>query len=145
LRPLRRRVRFPFRQHGDYRTSSLTFFSELETTATKATFGEVKSMPKASLRALKSDFEPFCQKYGLRSLAVFGSLARGDQHADSDLDLLVEPAEATTIPEILEMAGEAEEIAGRPVDFVLRNSLMKTLDRNRTDHILSTAVFLYGH
>jgi len=103
-----------------------------------------KASPDA-LHKLRSDFAPFCRKYGVRSLAVFGSLARGAAHPDSDLDLLVDPAQETTIPEILEMAGEAEEIAGRPVDFVLRKSLLKTADRQRADHILSTAVFLYGH
>jgi len=108
-------------------------------------FAEVKKVPSVVLQELRSDFEPFCRKYGVRSLAVFGSLARGTAHPESDLDLLVDPAQETTIPEILEMAGEAEEIAGRPVDFVLRKSLLKTSDRKRADHILSTAVFLYGH
>lgn len=102
-------------------------------------------MSDDTLQRLKNDFAPFCQKYGLRSLAVFGSLARGDQRDDSDLDLLVEPAEGSTIPEILEMAGEAEEIAGRQVDFVLLNSLLKTPDSRRSNLILSTAVFLHGH
>ena len=102
-------------------------------------------MPTVVLQKLRNDFTPFCRKYGIRSLAVFGSLARGTAHPNSDLDLLVDPAQETTIPEILEMAGEAEEIAGRPVDFVLRESLLKTSDRKRADHILSTAVFLYGH
>lgn len=30
------------------------------------------------------------QQYGVRKLAIFGSFARGEQTADSDLDLLVE-------------------------------------------------------
>ena len=106
---------------------------------------EVKKVPTDVLRKLRSDFAPFCRKYGVRSLAVFGSLARGSTHPDSDLDLLVDLAPKTTIPEILEMAGEAEEIAGRPVDFVMRGSLLKTSDRKGADHIFSTAVFLYGH
>jgi len=108
-------------------------------------FAGMRKMPPEVLRKLRSDFTPFCRKYGVRSLAVFGSLARGAERSDSDLDLLVDPSQETTIPEILEMAGEAEEIAGRPVDFVLRSSLLKTPDSKRADHILSTAVFLYGH
>lgn len=98
-----------------------------------------------TLSKLRSEFTPFCQKHGIKSLAVFGSLARGTDQPDSDLDPLVEPAPETTIPEILEMAGEAEEIAGRPVDFVLRKSLLQSSYRRGADHILSTAVFLYGH
>ena len=105
---------------------------------------EMNKLPPAALGKLQSDFAPFCRKYNVRSLAVFGSLARGTEHPGSDLDLLVDPSMEATVADILEMAGEAEEIAGRPVDFVLRNSLLKTADRDRADHILSTAVFLYG-
>lgn len=99
----------------------------------------------SELGKLRRDFAPFCEKHRLQSLAVFGSAVRGTQRPDSDLDLLVDPAPGATIPEILEMAGEAEEIAGRRVDFVLRRSLLKTSDHNRTNHILASAVILYGH
>jgi uncharacterized protein len=99
---------------------------------------------KDALRRLRSDFAPFCRKYGIRSLAVFGSFARGTANDRSDLDLLVDPAPETRTTEILEMAGEAEEIAGCRVDFVLRPSLVSTGDRQAINQILSTAVFLYG-
>ena len=42
------------------------------------------------------------------------------------------------------MAGEAEELIGRPVDFVLRPSLDKSPNRFARKHILATAVCLYG-
>jgi len=45
---------------------------------------------------------------------------------------------------LLEMAGEAEELVGAPVDFVLRSSLEKSPNRSARDHILSTAVCVYG-
>ena len=47
--------------------------------------------------------------------------------------------------ELLEMAGEAEELVGRPVDFVLRHSLEKSPNRFAREHILATAVCLYGN
>jgi hypothetical protein len=43
------------------------------------------------------------------------------------------------------MAGEAEELLGRPVDFVLRLSLEKSPNRFAREHILATAVCLYGN
>ena len=92
------------------------FFNSLKQSGTADIFAGMKKIPTDVLRKLRSDFAPFCRKHGVRSLAVFGSLARGTARSDSDLDLLVDPAQETTIPEILEMAGEAEEIAGRPVD-----------------------------
>jgi hypothetical protein len=42
--------------------------------------------------------------------------------------------------ELLEIAGEAEEVVGAPVDFVLRPSLERSPNRLARDHILSTAV-----
>jgi hypothetical protein len=42
------------------------------------------------------------------------------------------------------MAGEAEELAGRPVDFVLGDRLEVSTNRQARDHILATALTLYG-
>ena len=47
--------------------------------------------------------------------------------------------------ELLEMAGEAEELVGRPIDFVMRPSLEKSPNRFAREHILATAVCLYGN
>jgi hypothetical protein len=42
------------------------------------------------------------------------------------------------------MAGEAEEVVGAPVDFVLRRSLEKSPNHFAREHILATAVCGYG-
>lgn len=92
-------------------------------------------------------FGTFCLKHRIRRLEVFGSVARGRGTAASDLDLLVTPDEINppSTAELLEMAGEAEELAGAPVDFVLRPSLEKSPNRFARDHILATAVCVYGN
>ena len=89
---------------------------------------------------------PFCQKHHIRRLEVFGSAARGQAGPRSDVDLLVTLDESTPVSAaaLLEMAGEAEELVGAPVDFVLRSSLEKSPNRFARDHILSTAVCVYG-
>jgi len=46
--------------------------------------------------------------------------------------------------ELLEMAGEAEELVGAPVDFVLRRSVEQSPNRYAREHILGTAVCIYG-
>ena len=95
---------------------------------------------------LRRRFRPFCEKHHIRRLEVFGSVARGEAGPGSDVDLLVTLDEAVPIStaELLEMAGEAEELAGAPVDFVLRSSLEKSPNRIARDHILSTSVCVYG-
>ena len=95
---------------------------------------------------LRRRLRPFCQKHHIRRLEVFGSAARGQAGPRSDVDLLVTLDESVpvSVPALLEMAGEAEEVVGAPVDFVLRSSLEKSPNRFARDHILSTAVCVYG-
>jgi predicted nucleotidyltransferase len=92
-------------------------------------------------------FQPFCRKHHIRRLEIFGSAARGENRPSSDVDLLVtlDESHRTSTAELLEMAGEAEEIVGAPVDFVLRSSLEKSDNRFARDQILATAVPLYAN
>jgi uncharacterized protein len=65
-----------------------------------------------------------CRRYGIATLLVFGSAARGTSTASSDLDLLYELApEARLGWEIDDLAEELSEIFGRPVDLVSRVGL----------------------
>ena len=41
------------------------------------------------LDEIGSRLAPFCQRHGIARLEVFGSLARGESHPGSDIDLLV--------------------------------------------------------
>jgi len=95
---------------------------------------------------LRRRFRPFCENHHIRRLEVFGSVARGQAGPGSDVDLLVTFDDSVPTPTaaLLEMAGEAEELAGAPVDFVLRSSLEKLPNRIARDHILSTSVCVYG-
>lgn len=99
-----------------------------------------------SLAELRGRLRPFCEKHRIRRLDVFGSAARGQAGPGSDVDLLVTLDELSPVStaELLETAGEAEEIVGRPVDFVLRPSLEKSPNRFAREHILATAVCVYG-
>ena len=96
---------------------------------------------------LRRRLRPFCEKHHIRRLEVFGSAALGQTAPGSDVDLLVTLDESASVStaELLDMAGEAEELIGRPVDFVLRHSLEKSPNRFAREHILATAVCLYGN
>jgi len=99
-----------------------------------------------SIPDLRSTFGPFCEKYGIRRLDVFGSTARGNADPRSDVDLLVTLNNPSEVPtgDLLEMAGEAEELVGTRVDFVLRNQLEASSNSFAKQHILSSAVCVYG-
>ena len=92
--------------------------------------------------SLGQSLKPFCGKHHIRSLEIFGSVARGQAVPRSDMDLLVTFDEPVSTATLLEMAGEAEELGGTSVDFVLRRSLEQSPDRLAREHILSSSVCL---
>ena len=65
-----------------------------------------------------------CRRYGIATLLVFGSAARGSSTASGDLDLLDELSPGARLGrEIDALADELIEIFGRPVDLVARVAL----------------------
>ena len=73
---------------------------------------------------------------GVQSLALFGSVARGDAREDSDIDLLVEFDKAIGLFEFMHVQDKLEEILACKVDLVSKNALN---DRMRV-RILAEAV-----
>ena len=98
-----------------------------------------------SVPELQMRLASFCQRHAVQRLEVFGSVAGGRADEGSDVDLLVTLREEppVSVPELLDMAGEAEEIIGVPVDFVLRSDLERA-GSARSEHILRNAVCIYG-
>jgi len=78
-----------------------------------------KNDDMVSLDELKARLRRFCEKHRIQRLDVFGSAARGEAGPGSDVDLLVTLDESSpvSVAELLEMAGEAEEVVGPPGGF----------------------------
>ena len=101
--------------------------------------------PPPTIAELETRLHGFCRRHGVRRLEVFGSVANGRADAESDVDLLVTLREQPPVgvAELLEMAGEAEELVGTPVDFVLRSEIERAANA-RSEQILRSAVCIYG-
>ena len=69
-------------------------------------------------------------KYRIVSADVFGSYARGDTRADSDLDLLVTYAPKTTLFEVIDLQDELEAATGKKVDLVSAKYIKPRLAAN---------------
>lgn len=63
------------------------------------------------------------RRNGATSVSVFGSRARGEAGADSDLDLLVDMAPGTSLFDLGRMQVELTELVGFEVDVVPRGGL----------------------
>jgi len=61
--------------------------------------------------------------HGIRTVWVFGSVARGEAGASSDIDLLVELARERTLLDLVGFQSEAAEIMGAPVDVATADML----------------------
>ncbi len=78
------------------------------------------------IQALKREFATLRDKFGVKSLGLFGSIARGDPSPRSDVDILVE-FNAPSFDHYMDLKFYLEERLGRPVDLVLKGSLKPAL------------------
>jgi uncharacterized protein len=69
------------------------------------------------LDRLKAEAPALRVKYGLKSLGVFGSVARGDDHEKSDLDILVTFEGKATFDRFMDLKLYLEDTFGRSVDL----------------------------
>src|SRR5450755_3563494 len=72
----------------------------------------------AWLRAQREDIERIAAQHGAEHVRVFGSFARGDATADSDLDLLVTMAPGRSYLGFVAFWQAAEALLRRRVDVV---------------------------
>jgi len=89
---------------------------------------EVLALLKKRKRALK--------KYSVRSLSLFGSVARNQARKQSDVDLLVEFNQPVGLFKFVRLKMYLEEVLGHQVDLVTPEALRKEL----RDDILREAI-----
>ena len=88
----------------------------------------------ATLRRYESDL----RSRGIRHAAVFGSVARGDNRPESDLDIIIEIEPEARIT-VFDYVGLKEYIAGLfdgPVDVVSRDGLKPHVRPSATAHAI---------
>ena len=76
----------------------------------------IRSSRLALLRRSRQRLLDAARRHGARNLRVFGSVARGDETPDSDVDFLVELKPGRTLIDLIGFEQEAEEILGVGVD-----------------------------
>jgi len=95
---------------------------------------DLESLPKTRLAS-------FCQRHGIRRLAIFGSTFRGDFKPDSDIDVLVEFESGRRVGlSFFTMQDELSAILGREVDlntpgFLARRIRRRVLQEARDIHV----------
>lgn len=75
-------------------------------------------MTMEHLRRRRERLRSLAAQRGATSIAVFGSVARGEARPDSDIDFLVEFGPGRNVLDLAELIVDLEEELGRPVDVV---------------------------
>lgn len=78
---------------------------------------------KLNLKDIKEKSKPLLDKHNVVKAEVFGSYARNEQDKESDIDLLVEMEEGTTLIDVAELKKELEEKLNVRVDVLTYNSI----------------------
>jgi len=80
-----------------------------------------------NLQQKRDDILRIAAQYGARNLRVFGSVARGDDHAHSDIDLLVDMDPDRSLLDVVGLGQDLEELLDRRVDVLTGASLHPAL------------------
>ncbi|RUR70105.1 nucleotidyltransferase [Variovorax guangxiensis] len=79
--------------------------------------------PSEALSLHRDRIREIALSHHVSSVRVFGSALRGEDEADSDLDLLVEPTAQTTLMDIGAIRHELKSLLGMEVDVLTPNGL----------------------
>lgn len=81
------------------------------------------------VEVLRKHLPELRQKYSVKSLGVFGSYVRGEQHTDSDLDVLVDFDDAPSLVKFIQLEEQLEQFTGIDVDLVMVSGLKPNIGR----------------
>ncbi len=88
------------------------------------------------IRTLADHNDIFKTRFDVNSVSIFGSVARDEANADSDVDVLVVFARSPGMFQFIRLKEYLENILSCPVDLVTKNALKKQL----SERILKEAI-----
>jgi uncharacterized protein len=92
------------------------------------TAAETTTMLLDALHGQRDAIHAACRQFGARRIRVFGSVARGEERPDSDIDFLVDfPHGYDLFAQRLPLAERLAEITGRRLDLVPEHELNRHL------------------
>ena len=85
------------------------------------------SMTLNDLRKEREHIKKIAQKHGTGNIRVFGSISRGEEGPDSDIDFLIDFEEDRSLFDLVGLKLELEEFLGHKVDLVTENAMHRLI------------------
>ncbi len=92
---------------------------------------------KAYITLINQNFEDLQKRFDVKKIAIFGSTARGENSAKSDIDIIVELEKPIGFFAFIELENYLQKILGKKVDLTTRNSLKPAIKKS----ILKEAIY----
>jgi predicted nucleotidyltransferase len=82
-----------------------------------------------SLRQYRREILDAAARHGVRDVRVFGSMARGDDHENSDIDFLVDVEPGRTLLDVIAFEQDVQQLLGRNVEVLTDGGLSPYLQQ----------------
>ncbi len=91
----------------------------------------------AAVQTHRDEIHAIAARHRALSVSVFGSVARGDDRPDSDIDFLVEFEPGASLLDLMRIQDDLEDLLGGQIDVVSVGGL-----KDRDEHIRREAVLV---
>ena len=93
-----------------------------------------------NIKEIKEKIIPILEQNDVKKMSIFGSVARGEENKDSDIDIIVEFNKDKSLFDIVRIERQIKKVLGRRVDLLTPKSIHPLL----LDHIMKDQVQIYG-
>jgi hypothetical protein len=90
------------------------------------------------LQARRNEILDVAARYGASNVRIFGSVVRGEDRVDSDIDFLIDLEPGRTLFDLGGLYADLQDLLGHKVDVVTENGISKYIRRQ----ILEEAIAL---
>ncbi|MBC8315118.1 MAG: nucleotidyltransferase domain-containing protein [Bacteroidales bacterium] len=84
---------------------------------------------REKINDIKESIKPILSKYGIRNAFIVGSVARGEDTIQSDIDIVVEIDQPLSLLTFARIKIELEEILHKKVDLIERSAIKPRLKK----------------
>ena len=81
----------------------------------------------STLRSKRAEILALAAKHGASNVRLFGSVIRGDDREDSDVDFLVDMQETSSLLDLIGLQQDIEKILGKKVDVLTPDGINRYL------------------